>query len=349
MRPIIHKFLLCLHLVLLCCNLSGQTEAKVVLDRLQLNQALYPPEGILSSKSIVLLSVPEVSERNEWMILVDELQQFLAEEGIDAVAYIEDESLFSRPNEVLQIPDFLKKREVKNLILFSASDKDAPVFLAMGPYNGKDTFFDQSATFWARSGAELSLITDELRAYFQTGSLSKTNLLVNEKAEFFYPEVSLGIVAKSIPPRLAEFKVAVERVDQSVYGQSGPAAFRFDRLYKEDSFNLAMTDRDYVIQSLVVDSTNNIFSREFGKTNQQLRQQGFQYQLMYVTATEDRLYEMLPFPDRPKPGNKVTHKFYLSDLRNNNIYVGKTWDASTDWNTALQQFLSQMDAVIHKD
>lgn len=341
--------MLCLHLVFLSVDLIGQTESKEILDRLTLNQALYPPEGILSSKSIVLLSVPEVSEQNEWMILVDELQQFFAAEGIDAVAYIENESLFSRSNWLLQIPEFLKQRNIQNLILFSASTKNAPVFLAMGPYNRKDSFFDKSATFWARSAAELSLITDELRAYFQTGSLIRTNLLVNESAEFFYPEVTLGIVAKSIPPRLAEFKVAMKRIDQAVYNQLGPAVFRFDRLYRKDSFDLVMVGRDQTIQSLTIDSTNVIFERPQGQTNQQLRQQGFQYELLWVTAREDRLYEMLPFPGRPEPSDQVAHKFYLSDLRNNNIYVGKTWDASANWDMALQNFLGQMMAVISQN
>ena len=178
----------------------------LLLSKLEISQALYPPEDILSTKSIVLLSVPEGADRNEWMELVDELQQFLAEEGVDAIAYIETETLFAQPNQLLKIPEYLKKRDVNNLILFTAKDKDSPVFLAMGPYNGEDTFFQKGDAFWARQGAELSGMKDELSAYFKTGTLYKGNLLVNENPEFFYPKMDLGIVAKSVPQRSLPLK-----------------------------------------------------------------------------------------------------------------------------------------------
>lgn len=319
-----------------------------MLEKLQLNQALDPPENILSTKSIVLLSVPEVAQRNEWMILVDELQEFLANEGIDAVAYIEVEALFSLPNQTLEIPKFIKEREIQNVILYAAKDEDSPVFLAMGPYNQKASFFDKGALFWARSGSKLEPIASELNSYFKTGVVYRDNLLVNESPEFFYPEVELGIVAKSIPPRLAEFKVATEAIDENLFVQLGAPSFRYSNFYNSENFKQGIRDRNYLIQSIVTDSTNNVFFKDASKTNQALRQEGFQYELMYVTGTDSRLYEWLPFPDRPKATGKVIHKFYLNDLRNNNIYVGKTWDASSDWNQALDGFMTQMNEVINK-
>ncbi|OEK02676.1 hypothetical protein BFP97_14595 [Roseivirga sp. 4D4] len=318
------------------------------MEKLQLNQALYPPENILSTKSIVLLSVPEVAEQSEWMILVDELQQFLAEEGIDAVAYINVQSLFSIPNKVLEIPEYLNQREIQNVILFAAKDEDTPVFFAVGPYNGKSSFFDKGSTFYARSATKLESITSELSTYFKTGSLYRDNLLVNESPEFFFPEVELGIVAKSIPPRLAEFKVSVEAMDLELFEQVGPPSFRYENLNNQEVFEQEMRDRNYSLEALVTDTTNKIFYKDPTKTNQALRQEGFQYELMFVSGTDSRVYDWLPFPDRPKTTGKIIHKFYLNDLRNNNIYVGKEWDASTAWHQALDSFLAQMDKVIQE-
>jgi len=335
-------------LACLCFTAKSQSETSQLLEKLQLNQALYPPENILSTKSIVLLSVPEVAEQNEWMILVDELQQFLAEEGIDAVAYINVQSLFSIPNKVLEIPKYLNQREIENVILFSAKDEDSPVFLAMGPYNGEASFFERSSTFYARFANELEGITSELSTYFKTGSLFRDNLLVNESPEFFFPEVELGIVAKSIPPRLAEFKVSVEAIDLALFRQVGPPLFRYENFYGEEVFEQAMRDRNYSLEALATDTTNKIRYKDPTKTNQALRQEGFQYELMFVSGTDSHVYDWLPFPDRPRTTGKVIHKFYLNDLRNNNIYVGKVWDASTDWHQALESFLAQMDEVIQE-
>lgn len=348
MRPLIHKLLPCLLLFYLTLNVHGQSETDELLGNLELNQALYPPEDILSTKSIVLLSVPEVSERSEWMILVDELQAFLAEQGIDAVAYIENEGLFSKPNQVLGVPEVLKGREIKNVILFTIKNDETDVFLAIGPYNGDASFFNKGDVFWARKSSKLSNITAELDTYFKTGALYRDNLLINESAEFFYPEISLGIVAKSIPPKLAEFKVALEVYDKAIYSQRGPSSVRFDNFYDKSTFQAKLQDRNYFIEGLVTDTTNNIFSKDKLKTRQQLRKEGFQYELMHVTGPEKSVYEWIAFPDRKKPTDRIIHKFYLSDLRNNNIYVGKNWDASSDWQVAIEQFLEQMNEVIQK-
>lgn len=349
MRPFIDKLLPSILLFCLTLNAFGQNNMEALLTRLEVNQALYPPEDILSTKSIVLLSVPEVADRSQWMVLVDELQLFLAEEGIDAVAYIETEVLFSQPNQVLVLPEHIKSREIQNLILFTAKNEKSPVFLAMGPYNGEDTFFNKGDAFWAREGSNLTGIKDELSAYFKTGALYRDNLLVNEHPEFFYPEVDLGIVAKSVPPKIASFKVAVEQVNKSMYGNPGLASFRFDAFYKRDSFALALQDRGYSIQALATDSTNNISLKNVASTNQELRRDGFQYELLYVSGPERLVYDWIAFPDRTKPKDRVIHKFYLSDLRNNNIYVGKNWDASTDWNTAFENFLGQIALVIQEN
>ncbi len=336
--------------ILICLGYSAksQSETNQLLDRLQLNQALYPPENILSTKSMVLLSVPEGAERSEWMVLVDELQQFLAEEGIDAVAYIEVESLFSVTNKVLEIPEMLKKRGIENLVLFAASEKDAPIFLAIGPYNKTASFYDKSSVFWTRYASKLASVTSELSTYFKSGALYRDNLLVNESPEFFYPEVELGIVSKSIPPKLAEFKVSIEPINETLFDQLGPPSFRYDNFFSGDSFKQSIKDRNYMIEAQAVDSTNNIYFKDPSKTNQALRQDGFQYELMFVSGSDERVYDWLPFPDRPKTTGKIIHKFYLNDLRNNNIYVGKTWDASSDWREAMTNFLAQMEEVIQE-
>ncbi|MFY0591712.1 hypothetical protein [Roseivirga sp.] len=321
----------------------------LLLSKLQISQALYPPEDMLSTKSIVLISVPEDGDRNEWKELVDELQLFLAEEGIDAVAYVETETLFSQPNLLLAIPDYLKKRDINNLILFAVKSKDEPVFLAMGPYNGKDTFFNKGDTFWAREGVKLEGIKDELSTFFKAGTLYKGNLLVNETAEFFYPEMDLGVVAKSVPPKIADFKVAITGVDKPFYEQLGPAAFRFDNLYEDAKYKTEINDRAFALEALGMDSTNVFYSREAKLTNQQLRRDGFQYELRFVSGPEKLVYEWIAFPDRGEPRPTTVHKFYLSDLRNNNIYVGKQWDASADWQTALDNFLGQIQLVIQNN
>ena len=75
--------------------MSTDLLAQDILERLSINQALYIPEDILSTKSLVLFSVPEEDKTSEWKERLDELQSFFASQGIDAIAYINQADLFS--------------------------------------------------------------------------------------------------------------------------------------------------------------------------------------------------------------------------------------------------------------
>ena len=327
-------------------GINAQTQTiDELLKPLELNQALYPPEDILSTKSIVLLSVPEGSNSSEWQILVDELQLFFSSAGLDAMAWLDVRDYESFQNSVEPLPEILLKREPKNIVFFQIKDEESPVFLAIGPFNGKPTLWNRGTAFWARQSMKLEGIINELSSLFKTGQFVKDNLLVNEYAEFFTSELTFGLTARSIPPRILEFKTYIDLFDMSYFDQNGIQKLNFEFFNNADSVKQEIRERNYGLESLTSDSTSGIFLRDKTKTTQQLRREGFQYHLRYIRAKETVLSSLIPFEDRPAPTEKYVYKFYLDDLRNNNNYVGKEWDAHPDWNTALSNFLAQIELV----
>ena len=336
---------------MLCFITGFQTSAQStddLLQRLKLNQALYPPQDILSTKSLVLLSVPEDSQISEWQILADELQTFFAEVGIDAIVWLDARKYQIQQQIVEEVPETILKRQPKNLILFQVKNKEAPVFVAMGPFNGKTSLWNKGDSFWARQSVNLEGITNELSILFRTDQFYRDNLLVNESPEFFYPEFDFGLTAKSIPPIISRYKTYVEPFDLSYPEQCGFPIFTFESFNNLDEVKSGLQERNYRIEGIATDTINNIFSRDYSRNIQQLRRDGFQYALKYVKGSEIELYKMMPYDGRSKPTERIMYKFFLENLRNNNNYVGMQWDAHEDWDTALSNFLSQMDEARQK-
>ncbi len=326
-----------------------QTSAQSIdelLSRLELNQALYPPEDILSSKSIVLLSVPEDSKSSEWQILVDELQLFFSSVGLDAIAWLDLRDYQSLQNQVEGLPESLTQRNPKNIVLFQIKDEESPALLAIGPYNNKTSFWNKGDAFWIRQSVSLEGITNELSTLFKTDQFYRDNLLVNESPEYFSPEMTFGLTAKSIPPRILEFKTYVDLFDITYPDQLGVPSFTYESFNDLAQTKQDLLEKNYRLEAISVDSTNNIFLRDRTKTVQQLRRDGFQYELKYIRAKEEVLNTLIPFEGRPAPQERIVYKFFLDDLRNNNNYIGKTWDAHPDWNMALTNFLIQMEEIL---
>lgn len=337
---------------MLCFIIGYQGNAQSLddlLDRLDLNQALYPPEDILSTKSLVLLSVPEDSQSSEWQILVDELQEFFASVGLDAIAWLDTRAYQIQHNIAEPIPEFILEREPKNVVLVQFKDEDSPVFVAIGKFNGEQTLWNKGDAFWARQSVNLEGIISELALLFRTDQFYQDNLLVNENPEFFYPEFEFGLIAKSVPPRMREFKTYIEPFNSTYPEEIGLPKFMYEPFSDLNATKQEIRERNYRVEAVATDTLNAIFVRDYTKTIQELRRDGFQYALKYVRASEKSLFEWIPFENRPKPTEKIVYKFFLDDLRNNNNYVGKTWDADENWNTALTNFLAQIEAVVQEN
>ena len=183
--------------------MSTDLLAQDILERLSINQALYIPEDILSTKSLVLFSVPEEDKTSEWKERLDELQSFFASQGIDAIAYINQADLFPLPNQVLEIPKYLKERKIDHLILLLIRGNEEPIFLAIGSYNQEANWWNPGNNFWVRNPVEWQPMFDELDIYLKMGILKRRNFLINDQPEFFTPRVENNSFSH---PRCRELK-----------------------------------------------------------------------------------------------------------------------------------------------
>jgi hypothetical protein len=325
----------------------SQQNSTVLLQRLQMNEAFNPPQDILSAKTIVLIDVPKGVLQDERNKLADQLQLFFAEVGIDAVVYFAVPKFYSVGGMTEQIPNDIIRRDIKNLIFISIIDVKNDFVFGIGPFNGKDTFFDKGATFWVRRTSDLTTVFDELRGLFRTGSFSKTNLLVSNSAEFFEPSVSgFRQAYATLPSEFVGKKIAIPKMETDPLSKPGPLLFDTEAILNPTGFENQLKARVSRLNLLATNDSTlfEVIDLE-NKDDAALRRAKFDYVLNYVEAEAPNVYRFLPFKGRKDDKKGVLIKFFLRDVRTNNAYLGELWDADADWSVALNSFLAQIERI----
>lgn len=326
----------------------AQNDTETILARLAINQALYPPEDILSTKSIVLFSIPEVDNKSEWKERIDELQQFFAQQGIDAISYINQKDLFPFANQVLDLPEYMKQRGIKNIILFLMQGNDDPMFLAIGPYNQKTNWWDNGANFWVRTPTEWQPMFDELDTYLKTGVLKQENLLVNDQPEFFKFKLRNNFVfSATVPKTTREVKIAVKGIDLSFYSGTGPQVFSAKGIFTNETRLSEMSKRSLALKQMASDSTNIIELAEPKATARQLSRTGFDYELRWITGDANRINNFFKSSKKRESFSGIRTVFFLQDVRKNQIYHGREWSPKLNWFDALEHFKRSFSALIN--
>ena len=348
MKVIIYNFIFLL--LLSSSPLNAQGTNASLLTLLHMNEAYDPPQDILSSKSIVLMDVPKGMSLEERLKLADELQGFFAEVGIDAAAYFQMSSFSSVSGMQEQIPDYILKRDIKNLIFLTVLNQENDFVLGMGPFNGKDNFYDKGALFWLRRTTDLKTVFSELTTRLKTDAFPKSNLLLSNSAEFFEPSVSgFKQAYVTLPKEFEGKKIAIPQIDTNPFAQPNPQALSVEAILSANSFKKDLLDRKNSFEALAAKDSvlYKIISVE-NKTDADLRRAKVDYVLHYIEANAQNVYTFLPFEKREENKTGVLVKFFLRDTRTNIAFLGSNWDAKENWNEALNSFIAQISSMTGK-
>lgn len=347
----IHKILLttlCL-LVFSTTQMLGQSGVSAYLDQLGLNQALDPPQDILSTKSLVLISAPVEAPPGEWKKPAEEMQAFFGEAGIDAVAYFNLNRKFTSPDFEADIPKLISDRKIKNLIFLIIGEKEEESIIGFGAYNNKPGMYDQGSPFWTRSFTDIETVFEEMALRFKTGAFPRTNLLVNDSPEFFdFTRPSFAANYASFPPELGSKVIGVPTLG-SESGKAGTHLMVSDNFHNPARPERLLADRNNALQAVTVDSLMNTRRVDLKNTTEALlRRDGVTHMLYYVAGDSEYIYRLFRFKGREDVPASYLVKFFLKDLRNNNVFLGRSWDASPDWQEALDSFMAQIEQELAK-
>ncbi len=347
----IHKILLttlCL-LVFNTTQMLGQSGVSAYLDQLKLNQALDPPQDILSTKSLVLISAPVEAANGEWKKWAEEMQAFFGEAGIDAVAYFNLNRKFAIPDFDADVPKLISDRNIKNLIFLIIGEEGEESIIGFGAYNGKTSIYDQSSSFWVRSFTDIETVFEEMSLRFKTGAFPRTNLLVNDMPEFFdFTRPSFAANYASFPPELGSKLVGIPTL-KSEPGGAGAHLMVSDNFHNPSKPGQTLLERNNALQAVVIDSLMNMRRVDLSETTEALlRRDGITHMLYYVAGDSEYVYNLFRFKGREDVPASYLVKFFLKDLRNRNVFLGRNWDARPDWQEALNAFMMQIEEELAK-
>jgi len=324
---------------------------KGILDIVKLNQSASLPKDILSSRSIVLISVPKGSSNTAWKKLAGEMQAYFAESGIDAVAYFSIEELVE--NIVAQkelAKSIFSRRRVVNLITLSVLSEESILF-TVGPYNRKWTFFDENQSFWMRETNDLENIWSEMTTIFKSGGHKKENILVLDSPEFFDLSVPYKTRAERFTKVMESQKVAVPMY---VSMEDDPnLILRF----KADILN-GSEDRGEANTKAMNDQLSSIigqypFETELVNINEKSEdgwlRSGYGFILYQARGTEKEIRKKLQYKPSTSNSTDFLNKFYLKQLRTQSVFFGRKWDAATTRFGALSNFINSVRTEFKSD
>lgn len=310
-------------------------------EQLGLSEAQAPPEDILSASSLVLFSVSKDVEQNEWKNKLIELQTFFESQGIDAIAYLDIATLFSRPGAISALPQALVNRQVSNLILFHYQGDKKSLFLGIGPYGGGNNFWTKEAPFWMRTSTDIQSIFAELDTYFKTGARTRTNLLVNEYPEIFFPDTMSQEILLEAKPNISDgYRVALRSWADDFGGQAGPQKFLSENLIDPQAFRNKWAERQQLFNELANDTTNIINFVERDLSDEQLLRSTYEYELAayYGSHLELKSFFKTKTPLPFFEGRRIV--FYMKSLASNTLYLPVGWQPEEDWAMALEYIMN---------
>ena len=328
---------------LMCC-LAGFSHAQSLptparmLDQVSDGGTL--PTTLLQDRSVLIISAqPKAngamppSQSKEWATT---LQAMCARQGVDVVACFQMLDLLSGREPWAAFEQLLVDRGLRHLLwlqeqengtfklVVAALPEEAP--LLGSPING-----------WTVEGSDMDVLSENFRRALVRAGLPRENFMVLEVPEFFsdVPMITKGRY-ESFPLDLKLDKIAIRWPEGAAEAAKSEFITLLDSLYPYD-FGIEPASQ----------------------TDQQLRSDGYQYVLDWVYATGSSLRQVFNYPIKEGETTYITfmtlgpgqndikdigiyvpvYKYYMRHLLTGDIYLGEQWDADTQWQESLRNFV----------
>ena len=303
------------------------------------------PATFFQGKAVVLVSNdPSAIPSMTWQSLSDSIHPYLVGAGGDPIAYYELEQVALSAEQQGVFAKAFLQRQVQNVILITR--QKAQTSIHVGKFS-EDAKLIAEENLLGVSGIDWKSVGQQFATY---GAMTATqNLLVSEVAEFPVLLVqganpgSQKFISRN-PLNLEVFRLGIPLEGTSAI--NGPInSYRYETYGKSPETLLAE-------QSAQKIGLEEIFSSKYPheiawlvetKTNQQLLADRIQFLLVKVEGKQADLMKSMGLePLTGEEGSKTVVKYYIRFLVREELYLGPTWDAHPNWQTALKQFLANL-------
>lgn len=289
------------------------------------------PPDLLHTKSVVFVDILNQfgASSADWKEIAREIHGAFGAMGIDAVAYYYWQDANAGPDAARKLAKELNQRYIENIIYLAYDPSSQEYTLLMAPFDTENPFVDRQQGAFQLVAATSATLVRQLDNLVRRNGIEKQNFLVIDVPEFFVGAGNIirGNRAEGFAQDLKLDKLAVPR-----FGTPQDSALA--RIMKTYPYEYALVDP--------------------ARTEDDLRQEGYQFILLSLRTREANIKEMLGYPSAPSAGEKASqkpanpstrgpaYKYYVKHIYTGDVYVGDTWDASPSWQTALNNYLRHM-------
>ncbi|MEL6535514.1 MAG: hypothetical protein AAFQ98_08900 [Bacteroidota bacterium] len=295
------------------------------------------PEGLLIHRSALVIGAQPDAQGNlmpeRTTAWAESFQAMFEEQGVDVVMVFRQLDLLSGREPWAAFEQLMVQRGIQYLIhLKENGDQSFTVSIANLPEQAP--LLGASRAAYSLSAADVGTLVTDLRLEIIRADLSRENFMVLGTPEFF----------EDVP-----------MITKNRY-ESFPLDLRLDKVairWPEDAGD------DFKQQ--FGEYMDSLYPHEFGfvaatHTDQQIRNEGYQYTLDWVYATGYSVKTVFNYETKEGENTYITfmtlgpnekdiksipiytpvYKFYMRHLVTGDVYLGKEWDADLDWMAALK-------------
>jgi hypothetical protein len=364
------KFVLLIGLMLMGQQLLAQISFKPINNSLLSYRALdydydFIPETLLTSRSVVLVSVPLKSNnrRGEWHEFAEKVHRYFVRLGIDAVAYYYLDDVMAGSAITKAVAENFEKRKINSIILLDKSRVASEVLnsIIITPFNQEETFISHGQKAWFNQNAELDNVLINLYRSVAGANLKMSNHLIIDQPEYYKDTpVMIGRRFEEYQPDLKIDKLVVPAFQKITVPNNikDPVVLETietsNKKIEKDNEQLQAIMQQYPYKYGIVDISE--------KTNKQLIADGYQYVLKHLHTTGKAVKQFLNYKTDPNETDYVSmrvepdgavevitfateepvYKFYVKHLYTGDIFLGPKWDADKDWQQALENYINGM-------
>ena len=320
------------YFLLSCMLLSLAVQAQQLdLQRLQFNGTL--PEGLLNTRSVVLVRTPETSAKpgaEPWKELANQVHPFLRELGVDAVAYYDWRNVNAGPDATIAFSEAFRQRAIKNVVV--VEKEEGKVVLSIAPI-GEEKLLKAGAPAWQQSNADVEALFMGLERDISKAGMELGNFLIIDLPEFFYTtDIQLNKRFFSYGLDLNLDKLAVPAYEIFVEGNRADSLEEVKRIMQNYPYAWGITDPSAEGKDLRL-------------------KEGYQYELLYLHTSPANIRRFLNYGDNNEipleqqadvSDDQSVYKFYIRHIYTGDVYAGTHWDAAPSWEEALKNHIEYL-------
>ena len=310
------------------------------------------PANLLSSRTAIILRSSDEYSRAQWRTVSQEFHEYFLQMGIDPTFYVHEQDMYANPVIRQSYMRLFDVRDLGNLVIL---ERNAGRYVMSITSNFDQQGFFRNTKAWRETDSTTDALLFKLGLIVKQSDMSTSNFLILTAPEFiedinFFKGSRLpnyaGILRRQklgvarfdslrIDPKLSDEK---RRVLQDYNRQVATYNKQLEEIFSNYPFEWEMfsfKDNDYALAS------------------------GIQHVFQLVQTTGSGAKDFLNYPDHtkethiisvtpsPLPGDvrlkrlpveTVVFKPYVYQVRADDVYVGREWDADITWQDAVRNF-----------